>query len=133
MFRSSLGRVSSKVKIKAKIKATIKVTIKATISIPCKLNQTSGLFNLRGFRRGLSEGGGLIETGDLIKLSSISDLILRRLSHELYPTNHHLSQEHAIYSTPWLLLPFCILQLAIFLPLLGLCIGHHGLSSTSLI
>ena len=76
------------------------------------------------------------------------------LLHELYLTNHHSSQEHAIYGTSCLLLAFlspttchlsnlrsinliltlsplrCSLFAFFFLPLLGHCIGHHGLSST---
>ena len=70
------------------------------------------------------------------------------LIHELYPKNHHSSPEHAIYGTSCLLLAFMnvtyhlsnirsinlilslfplILSLS---SLLGLCIGHNGLSST---
>ena len=70
------------------------------------------------------------------------------LLHELYLTNHHSSQEHAIYGTSCLLLAFpspttchlsnirsinLILSLSsslfafFFIPMLGPCIGHHSL------
>ena len=67
--------------------------------------------------------------------------------HELHPTNHHSSQERAIYGASCFHLRFLnpttlpisnlrsinlIFSLLwavqfLFLPLLGLCIGHHGL------
>ena len=77
-----------------------------------------------------------------------------RLFHELCPTNHHSSPEPGIYRTSCLLLAFLnlttchlsnlksinlisspfplSLSLSSFflLPLLGLCLGHHGFSPT---
>ena len=88
---------------------------------------------------------------DYLKLNSftLSPSFTAYFICKFYLTNHHSSQVHAIHGMSCLLLTFLspttcplsnlrsiylilslLLAVCFLLPLLGLCIGHHGLSST---